>query len=121
MFEANKMVAQDDPWDDSTKRTGHGVGMSQRGAKAMAQAGKNYREILAFYYPGTEISTIDTTADTTGTTDGTKGGDKMVLAADFIDKVWITLNDGWGYIQSTAHGEPSGQRKNKRQPPVSRP
>lgn len=31
---------------------GHGVGMCQWGAKGMAEAGKGYREILAFYYPG---------------------------------------------------------------------
>ena len=29
---------------------GHGVGMSQNGANWMAQAGKNYREILEFFY-----------------------------------------------------------------------
>ena len=29
---------------------GHGVGMSQNGANRMAQAGKNYREILEFFY-----------------------------------------------------------------------
>jgi stage II sporulation protein D len=33
---------------------GHGVGLSQWGARAQAQAGRSYREILAFYYPGTE-------------------------------------------------------------------
>ncbi len=32
---------------------GHGVGMSQWGASAMAEQGKTYEEILAFYYPGT--------------------------------------------------------------------
>ena len=31
---------------------GHGVGMSQYGAKAMAQLGKTYREILSFYFTG---------------------------------------------------------------------
>jgi stage II sporulation protein D len=35
---------------------GHGVGLCQRGADAMAGAGKSYREILAFYYPGTQVS-----------------------------------------------------------------
>ena len=30
---------------------GHGVGLCQWGAKAMAEAGKSYREILEFYYP----------------------------------------------------------------------
>ncbi|MDD5259186.1 MAG: SpoIID/LytB domain-containing protein [bacterium] len=34
---------------------GHGVGMCQEGAKGMAEKGFNYRQILQFYYPGTEI------------------------------------------------------------------
>lgn len=34
---------------------GHGVGMSQYGANAMAKEGKTYREILAHYYQGTTI------------------------------------------------------------------
>ncbi len=34
---------------------GHGVGMSQYGAKVMAEQGAAYTEILAHYYPGTEI------------------------------------------------------------------
>lgn len=34
---------------------GHGVGMSQNGAQAMAKAGKTYREILEFFFDGIEI------------------------------------------------------------------
>ena len=34
---------------------GHGVGMSQEGAKGMAQAGYTYRDILSFYYAGTVV------------------------------------------------------------------
>ena len=34
---------------------GHGVGMSQYGANAMAKAGSNWREILAHYYTGAEL------------------------------------------------------------------
>jgi stage II sporulation protein D len=34
---------------------GHGAGLSQFGAKGMADRGYTYREILAHYYPGTEI------------------------------------------------------------------
>ncbi len=34
---------------------GHGVGMSQYGAKGMAEAGKNYVEILLHYFPGTNL------------------------------------------------------------------
>lgn len=34
---------------------GHGVGMSQAGAVFLAKRGADYREILAHYYPGTEL------------------------------------------------------------------
>ena len=34
---------------------GHGAGMSQNGAQGMAREGKTYREILAFFYEGTEL------------------------------------------------------------------
>ena len=34
---------------------GHGVGMSQNGAQAMAAEGKTYEEILRFFYKGVEI------------------------------------------------------------------
>lgn len=47
-------------WDGDMLRLtaagyGHGVGMSQRGADAMASRGCGYREILAHYYPGCEV------------------------------------------------------------------
>ncbi|WP_413299514.1 hypothetical protein AA0X95_16035 [Bacillus sp. 1P10SD] len=35
---------------------GHGVGMSQWGAQNMAGAGKNYQEILKYYYPGIAVT-----------------------------------------------------------------
>ncbi|PKM80951.1 MAG: hypothetical protein CVU89_11440 [Firmicutes bacterium HGW-Firmicutes-14] len=35
---------------------GHGVGMSQWGAYGMAVKGKNYRDILNFYYTGVEVT-----------------------------------------------------------------
>ncbi len=40
----------------TTRGYGHGVGMSQYGANAMAKEGADYREILAHYYPGTELT-----------------------------------------------------------------
>ena len=43
----------------STRGYGHGVGMSQYGAEAMAQRGADYKEILLHYYTGAEIETID--------------------------------------------------------------
>lgn len=38
-----------------TKGYGHCVGMSQYGANAMAAEGSSYADILAHYYPGTEL------------------------------------------------------------------
>ena len=38
---------------------GHGVGMCQWGAFGMSRRGKRAEEILKFYYPGAEITSID--------------------------------------------------------------
>ena len=38
-----------------TKGYGHGVGMSQYGANAMAKEGSNYKDILEYYYQGVTI------------------------------------------------------------------
>ena len=40
----------------STHGYGHGVGLSQWGARLMAEQGADWREILAHYFPGTEIT-----------------------------------------------------------------
>lgn len=34
---------------------GHGVGMCQWGSRGLAEAGRDYREILEFYFPGTVV------------------------------------------------------------------
>ena len=49
----------------SGRGSGHGVGMCQAGAEEMAREGKNYREILSFYYPRTQIGAM-------GSADGAK-------------------------------------------------
>ncbi len=41
-----------------TRGYGHGVGMSQYGAKGLADAGKNYHDILAHYYKGVSFGKI---------------------------------------------------------------
>ena len=49
-------------WELISRRFGHGVGMSQRGAQIMAgQHGKDAEEILSFYYPGLNWYIIDWT------------------------------------------------------------
>lgn len=42
----------------SGRGSGHGVGLCQWGAKGMADQGRDYREILEFYYPGSELITL---------------------------------------------------------------
>lgn len=40
------------------KGYGHGVGMSQYGAVEMAKKGNNYKDIIDFYFPGTNIEKV---------------------------------------------------------------
>ncbi len=42
-----------------TKGYGHGLGLSQYTAERMAEEGVDYREILSFFYPGTELKKAD--------------------------------------------------------------
>ncbi len=52
------MKLVDDAVKIKTKGYGHGVGMSQYGAQAMALKGFEYKEILAYYYQGTSLKKI---------------------------------------------------------------
>lgn len=40
----------------TTHGYGHGVGLSQYGAKAMAEGGSDWREILTYYFPGCTVA-----------------------------------------------------------------
>ena len=42
--------------DHPAAATGHGVGMSQTAASALAGKGNSYAEILQYFYPGTELA-----------------------------------------------------------------
>ena len=42
----------------TTKGYGHGVGLSQYGANALAKQNKNYEEILKYYYQGTNLEKL---------------------------------------------------------------
>lgn len=82
------LIEQDDPWDfAATKgnKTGHGVGMSQRGAQYAAKTGYSYRDILSFYYPGSVL---------------TKEGSPMatVKASDLVKIFNQMANEKWKYV-----------------------
>ena len=52
---AFELIYEDGVFTFTAAGFGHGVGMSQYGADKMARLGADYREILAHYYPGTEL------------------------------------------------------------------
>ena len=51
-------VAQDGVVRFEGRGWGHGVGLSQFGAKGMADRGYTYPQILDHYYPGTALTTL---------------------------------------------------------------
>lgn len=76
----------DDPYDIG-KKTGHGVGMSQRGAKEMAKQGFDYIQILQFYYPNTTLLKVY----------GEKEEDTpMTKVEQLVD--WAESKVGCGYV-----------------------
>ena len=64
------VVEEDQAFRLESRRFGHGVGMSQRGAQWMAgHYQKNYQEILEFYYPGMKLMKTGAAARTLPTAD----------------------------------------------------
>jgi stage II sporulation protein D len=51
-------LAEFQGWEAVGRGAGHGVGLSQWGAKGMAEAGYGHREILGHYFPGTFLSDL---------------------------------------------------------------
>ena len=56
---AFSVTAEGDNAVFTTRGYGHRVGMSQYGADAMAAGGADYAQILAHYYPGTELMLLE--------------------------------------------------------------
>lgn len=56
LFEVEKTSSGD--FRFSGKGSGHGVGLSQWGAKGMAEDGSGYKAILKHYYPGTKLKRV---------------------------------------------------------------
>lgn len=54
-----EMVKEAEKIKFTVKGYGHGVGMSQTGADAMAKQGRNYEEIIHHFYVGVEIKEIN--------------------------------------------------------------
>ena len=52
------LISVQDPYCEGQAMNGHGVGLSGCGSLGMAQAGKNYREIIQYYYQGVDIQKL---------------------------------------------------------------
>lgn len=63
----NYLIARKDEWTAATgtKKNGHGIGLSQVGAKYAGEHGVSYREILSFYYPYTTLKKLESEDDYT--------------------------------------------------------
>ncbi|UOY91147.1 SpoIID/LytB domain-containing protein [Ectobacillus sp. JY-23] len=86
---------------------GHGVGMSQYGAKKMGELGKTYQEIVAFYYTGTTLSSVYQIRPVTKPQVNPVGdSDKVVTGAAGSD-VTITVK-GNGSILGSGQADAAG-------------
>lgn len=58
----NYLIARKDEWTTAidVKKSGHGIGLSQVGAKYAAEHDVGYKDILSFYYPYTTIKQLET-------------------------------------------------------------
>lgn len=54
-----EITKENDKIKFTVKGYGHGVGMSQTGADAMAKQGKNYQDIINHFYKGVEIKDVN--------------------------------------------------------------
>jgi stage II sporulation protein D len=54
------LIARPEVVEIKSSGAGHGVGLCQWGAIGMAEAGKTYKQILAYYFPGTQVITRST-------------------------------------------------------------
>lgn len=61
----NYLIARKDEWTTASgvKKSGHGIGLSQAGAKYAGEHGVSYKDILSFYYPYTTLKSITKTPE----------------------------------------------------------
>ena len=106
------LPAQSDPYDAASgqKKNGHGVGMSQHGARQAALKGLTYKQILSFYYPNTQIVSsgktstfkVETLKVTATSLNIRKGAGTGYEAISQVPKGTLMLggerSDGWRHV-----------------------
>lgn len=58
------VVSVPDPDTAGMSRLGHGVGLSGYGSRKRAERGSSHQEILKYYFPGTELGSVDSSKAT---------------------------------------------------------
>ena len=90
------LVTKPDPWTLASGKpfNGHPVGLSQQGAIWAANQGINYKQILAFYYPGTVLSNE-------GSEQVNLTGHLAEVQTRYDDGIylWDTIEKNWQLIQ----------------------
>lgn len=68
----------------------HRVGMSQYGAKGRADAGQSYNDILSFYFPNTQLTTVSTSTNihVTGTNEYGQSFDNNWSIEDYVKHIY---------------------------------
>ena len=72
---------------------GHGIGMSQFGAEGMGRLGKSYRQIVKFYYPGTNFAASKASRQITVGLSGIVRSTPQGSAVVVIDRPGITASN----------------------------
>ncbi|MBA2317738.1 MAG: cell wall-binding repeat-containing protein, partial [Euzebyales bacterium] len=81
---------------------GHGVGMSQHGAQGAARLGCTHEQILAAYYPGTQLASRDDQSIIVGLFPNSPTG----RGAEVLNVQAVTDGVAWRFVP--AQGEPIG-------------
>ena len=91
---------------DHGKNRSHSVGLSQLGTTNRVAAGMSYKDVLAFYYPGTYLHNIYTGEDIELTSDKESKEEipmaNVAKASDLIPKFKQMVDEHWKYVANAA-------------------
>jgi SpoIID/LytB domain protein len=99
----DEQIETDESFTIKGRGNGHGVGMSQRGARNRAKANHTYEEILSFYYDGANLSTLYPLTDrkkaNTLVSGWYSGGNHKFYYENGVKKTgWLAKDSHWYFL-----------------------